>query len=371
MKNIIFIVIGLMCFSQLHAQHLIKVTLSGSISGTSSEDVRLSQRIKGDEYQDFATSKLGKNGVFSITAELPRSDYYVLRVNEGNIHLILRDTSNIKVYCDAKDIGKFTNFINSDESAELNRFSHESEKWLHDRQVAMKAMKQQPENRAKYEAEMQKSLKEFQGVFRSFFQKNQKSPALIATLNLLNPEQDFETYERIVNELKISFPQSTKVQELSKKYQVVKAKVEANNPFAPGKIAPDFEELMLDRESKLKLSDLRGQVVLLDFWASWCGPCRRENPNVVKVYNDYKDKGFTVLSVSLDKSLSKWKEAIEHDKLTWPNHVSDLKGWSSAVGRIYHVNSIPFAVLIDKEGKIVDVNLRGDALRVAVSQLLD
>jgi len=119
----------------------------------------------------------------------------------------------------------------------------------------------------------------------------------------------------------------------------------------------------------MKLSDLKGKVVLIDFWASWCGPCRKENPNVVKTYEKYKADGFTIMSVSLDTDREKWLAAIKQDNLTWPNHVSDLKGWSSKVGRMYEVGSVPFTVLIDREGRIIKVNLRGEALEKELSKI--
>jgi len=110
--------------------------------------------------------------------------------------------------------------------------------------------------------------------------------------------------------------------------------------------------------NEISLESLRGKVVLLDFWASWCGPCRKENPHVVKLYKKYKEKGFEILGVSLDKTKDRWVKAIAADKLTWL-HVSDLKGWRSAYGRLYGVSSIPQTVLLDKEGRIIARNLRG------------
>ena len=135
-----------------------------------------------------------------------------------------------------------------------------------------------------------------------------------------------------------------------------------------GDVAPEIELPALNGGTA-KLSDMKGQVVLLDFWASWCGPCRRENPNVVKMYNEYHGQGFEIFAVSLDKTKSAWTQAVKQDGLTW-THVSDLLFWQSAGAKIYKVQSIPQTFLIDQKGIIVAVGLRGAALEQKIKELL-
>lgn len=356
--------IGIFSFS--NAQE-INVKVSGNIFNCEADSIFISQ-VSGEKMVNVAGTKFKKNGDFRFDIELAQPDYYVLRFGSSKIDLILRDESDIKVYGDGKNIEQFTNIVGSEESASMNDFIRAKNSWEVFVDSINTVVENDPSQQQALRQKFQRRQQEYQATVRSFVQANQNSAALYAIQSIIDPNADFEGYENITKQLMAGFSESPTVQELYSEMEKLKEAQLANDPLAPGKMAPDFTEAMPDGEM-LSLSDLRGKVVLLDFWASWCGPCRRENPNVVALYEKYKDKGFTVMSVSLDKDKAKWLKAIENDNLSWPNHVSDLKFWQSKAAKLYGVSGIPFTVLIDQEGKIIRTKLRGPQLEAELSRI--
>jgi peroxiredoxin len=194
------------------------------------------------------------------------------------------------------------------------------------------------------------------------FAKENNSSVASAYIVLRNVYNYDETdLEPVVNAFDPSISTSSYVKTLSDRVETMKR-------TAVGQPAVDFT--MVDPEgTPVALSSLYGSYLLVDFWASWCGPCRRENPNVVNAFNKYHEKGFDILGVSFDKDKEKWLKAVEDDKLTW-SHVSDLKGWDNAAGKLYAISSIPANILLDPEGKIIAKNLREEDLHNKLAELL-
>ena len=351
----------------------INIKVSGNIFNSGADSIHITNFQGKPIY--YLGSKINDDGTFLIEGKIDQPDYYKLKLNHPNskkeIDLIIRNNSQIEVYGDGNNLGKYVNIVNSDESNNMYKHMIKLREFMNKVDSARLIIKSDTSKIKETKKWYDQEYSKFKAITKTFIARNRNSAALYAAYFCVNPQEDFSTYESVIKQLENSFIESPTVIKILKDYEQQKAKQIANDKLAPGKIAPDFEELKTDRKSVMKLSDLRGKIVLLDFWASWCGPCRRENPTVVNLYNKYKEKGFTVMSVSLDKDLTKWLQAIEKDKLSWPNHVSDLKGWASKAGKEYGVSGIPFTVLIDREGKIIAKNLRGEVLKNQLDRIFN
>jgi thiol-disulfide isomerase/thioredoxin len=367
MKKIILIFSLFNIFFSFSQQ--IEVSVSGNIFNSVKDTVTIFQYDGGSNFKEFIKSPLDKKGNFTLKGKLPVKDIYVIKVSENQIlYLILRDKSNIQLFGDAKNITEFHNIVGSDESAQLNKYLAKRNAFNSKRDSLNNYLRAYPDQEQQINQSYAPIYYEYESFKQNFIASNQNSPALLPLSYEIDPNQNFELYENIVQQLVNGFDGSPSVEQVKIAYQENKKRKEEMQFLAPGKQAPDFSQPKADGKL-LKLSDLKGKVVLIDFWASWCGPCRKENPNVVKTYQKYADKGFTVLSVSLDKDKNAWLEAIKKDNLLWPNHVSDLKSWSNEAAQLYKVSGIPFTVLVDKEGKIIQTNLRGEALESTLKSI--
>jgi thiol-disulfide isomerase/thioredoxin len=186
--------------------------------------------------------------------------------------------------------------------------------------------------------------------------------SLLITDYIPNKTDEFNFLDSLSTKLQKEIPNSKDVEFFTSNLEFFRPAV------AMGEVAPNIT-LPTPGGETASLEDLRGKYVLLDFWAGWCKPCRAENPNIVNMYNKYNDKGFEVFSVSLDRTRNQWVDAIEKDGLVWPTHVSDLKYFQSAAAMTYKVNAIPFALLLDPEGRVIGKNLRGRGLQSKLASI--
>ncbi len=186
--------------------------------------------------------------------------------------------------------------------------------------------------------------------------------ASLAAVGLLNPQNDFPFIDALITKLNENYPGTPAIMQMKQQLDELRS-------LAVGQVAPDI--VLPDPNGKsTKLSDLRGKYVLIDFWAAWCKPCRQENPNVVRLFNQYNSKGFEVFGVSLDRSREDWVKAIADDKLAW-TQVSDLQYFNSAAAILYQIQAIPATYLIDPDGKIIAKDLRGPSLESKLAELFN
>ena len=185
---------------------------------------------------------------------------------------------------------------------------------------------------------------------------------------VLDPVKDIKYFVKVDSSLYSLYPESEPVKALHEQVQILVSRVGGTALLKKGDEAPDIS--LPDADGKtIALSSTRGSIVLLDFWASWCSPCRKENPNLVKAFNQYRGKGFRIFQVSLDKTKEEWLKGIKDDNLSQWIQVSDLKYWNSLVVPLYKIESIPYNLLLDNEGKIIAANLRGEDLQKKLAEL--
>lgn len=341
-----------------------KFLIKGSITGLETGKVYL-QKIVDGRPQSIDTADVVE-GKFTFTGKMELPDIRILRLNEQDYFAqLFLDNSNIKVVAN-KDSLRSTKITGSPTHDIFQVYLTELESL--NKQVTALQQKYQSAMTSGNTDEAKKAEIDYNAMIENmkFFTKNfvkeHNNSVVSAYLTLVQLAPQIEGAE--LDSIIAKFPA-----EISNSEYVIKLKEisEGMKKTAIGAVAPDFT--MNDPAGKpIQLSSLRGKVVLIDFWASWCGPCRQENPNVLKLYQKYNSKGFEILGVSLDRTNEEWVQAIKDDQMSWL-HVSDLQVWQNTAARLYSVNAIPQTYLLDKDGKIIAKGLRSQELAAKLGEL--
>jgi len=384
-KLIVVLIIGLIISSCKSQPDFF--TLSGEFSNGNGEKLYFIE-LQTSNLKILDSLVLTAEGTFSFKGKSDIPKYYLLRTTANNyITLIINPIDRIVINGDARNFGTNYTIEGSDESVKIRdlrkkleqnvaRLDEIGEEFkMHIGTPEFVLIKDSLSNLSK---ETFTNHKEYT---KQFIKENVNSLSSLMALYqqigprqyVLDPKQDFAYFEMVDSALNSKIPTSEAVKALHAQINEIKrqlkSETEINSRFAIG--APALEIALPNPVGDtILLSSLKGRYVLLDFWASWCRPCRIENPTLVRNYKKYKDKGFEIYQVSLDKTRSAWESTILKDSLNWI-HVSDLKYWDSKPARLYNVQSIPANFLLDKNGLIIAKNLRGDALEAKLSELFD
>jgi thiol-disulfide isomerase/thioredoxin len=361
-----------------------KGNISGTVEGGAGETIYLLRQVNNKQVRTDS-SVIGPDGQFTITpSQALALDYYTLQIGNDNLMLVTDSTESLVIKSTRADFRKNASVSGSEGTQGIQELNANLEPLAARKDELIQKSKDfsiTPEAKASLKSQLTDLNKEASGVIKKWIEGNTSNPASLAVIRMLDPKVEMALYKDVTTKLKAKVGETSLyksvISEITRAEQAAKAP-SLENPaggqsgaITVGAVAPDIVQNDLEGKPR-KLSDLRGKVVLLDFWASWCGPCRKENPFVVAMYKKYNKKGFEVFSVSLDNAQDRWAQAIQQDGLIWPNHVSDLKGWQSQPAADYGVRSIPFPVLLDKQGKIVALgsDCRGEGLEMQIKQLL-
>jgi thiol-disulfide isomerase/thioredoxin len=363
------------------------VKISGTIVNPVSGSYIILDELKSNELKPIDSVKVSSNGTFSFKREIKQPSFYLLKSNNNNFLTMLVEPGEkitMKVHSDSLNYPISLEGSKGTESmAEYNKTLRTTIKKLTGLNKIYEQNVDKPELPRVIESLDSLAniyLVEINTFTKKYIDENIKSLVSLVALYqqvapsvyVLNPSKDAKYFIKVDSSMYSQYPDYEPVVTLHEQVKELTSKMNGETTTAPestsGSIAPEIS-LPTPAGDTIKLTSTRGSVVLLDFWASWCAPCRKENPNLVNVYNIYHKKGFQIYQVSLDKTKEAWEKGIQDDQLDKWIHVSDVKYWNSIVVPLYKVESIPCNFLLDKDGRIIASNLRGEQLQKKLAEI--